>query len=97
MIIYFVYTGKELDKDIAIFDTSEVKGKISEITHVRGIVTIKLINRLNSEYTFDPINTDSVDFVNVALATDSIYKKALGDTISIYHENKLYQFTFRRK
>jgi len=95
-IIYFVYTGNELDKAIAIFDSSEVKGKIERITHVKGIVNLKLINYPKKDYTFCPINGDSVDFIDVALPSDSIFKKALGDTINIYHKNKLYQFTFRR-
>lgn len=95
-IIYFVYTGNELDKAIAIFDSSEVQGKIESITHVKGVVNLKLINYPKKDYSFDPINGDSVDFINVALPLDSIYKNAFGDTINIYHKNKLYQFTFRR-
>jgi len=96
-IIYWVYTGKELDKDIAIFNSSEVKGKIESITNDKDIVTLKL-NYPEKDYTFCPIignNVDS-DFINVVLPLDSIYKKAFSDTINIYRGNKLYQFPYRR-
>ena len=92
-ILNFFAKRDEIDK-YNNFNSATIKGKLTSVTLGKGASVIVVGNR---EFIFWPFNANNhIDFPYLAKKGDSVYKPAKSDTLKLFHNGKMYLYTFQK-